>query len=249
MKRLIVTALVLAGSWMVGPEGKAHPPGVHPGIIFVANGSGDSTVVTENLCEVLSITKWPMKVDTIRWTSFGGPRRDHNDVARHRAFGRRLACRIQAAQQAFPGVKIYLMGHSSGTHVILAAAECLPPGSIDRIVLLAPSVSCSYDLRGALRATREGIDSYYSLQDPILDRVADTMGTADGVRDTPAAGQVGFRCPPPFVPDSQLYCLLRQYPWRPGTYDGTHNQGYHYGPTHYNFLRLVVLPNMVAFHQ
>jgi len=248
MKRIIMAAiLVLAGSWLAGPDVSASPPGVHPGIIFVANGAGDSTQVTENLCEVLSITKWPLKVDTVRWSGFGGPFLDSNDAERHRAFGMRLACKIQAAQRVCPGAKIYLMGHGAGAHVVLAAAEFLPPGSIDRIVLLAPSVSCSYDLRCALRTAREGIDSYYSLQDNVLLKVADSIGTADGRRG-PSAGLVGFRCPPPTVPDAQLYGLLRQYPWRPGTYDCTGNQGYHFGPTHAAFLRLVVLPNMVAFH-
>src|SRR5260370_25545311 len=121
MKRSTLAAfLALAGSWLVGQEAKAFPPGVYPGIIFVANGSGDSTQVTENLCEVLSITKWPLRVDTTRWTSFGGPVRDHNDVVRHRTYGMRLACKVLAAQQACPGAKIYLIGHSSGTHVIFA---------------------------------------------------------------------------------------------------------------------------------
>src|SRR5260370_41600016 len=138
------------------------------------------------------------------------------------------------------------MGDPSGTHGILAAAECLPPGSIDRIVLLAPSVSCTYDLRRAIRTAREGLDVYYSLQDGVLDLVGDSMGTADAIRGVPAAGQVGFRCPPPCVPDAHLYHMVRQYPWRPGVYDATCNQGTHFGPTSYNFLRLVVLPNMVA---
>ena len=248
MKRIIMAAiLVLAGSWLAGQDAKAIPPCVHPGIIFVANGSGDSTQVTENLCDVLSVTKWPLKVATTRWSGFGGPSRDHNDVARHRGFGLLMACRIKEAQKACPGAKIYLMGHSSGTHVVLAAAESLPPGSVDRIVLLAPSVSCTYDLRRALKTSREGIDVYYSLHDGVLDFAGDAFGTADGIRDVPAAGQVGFRCPPKSVPGAQLYLQLRQYPWRPGVYDATCNQGYHYGPTNYNFLRLVVLPNMVSF--
>jgi hypothetical protein len=248
MKRIIMSVfLVLAAPWLVGHQAKAIPPCVHPGIIFVANDAGDTTDLTENLCEVMSQTKWPLKVDTTRWSSFGGPFRDYNYVERHRAAGLRMACRIQAAQRACPGAKTYLMGHGAGAAVVLAAAECLPPGSIDRIVLLHPGVSTIYDLRPALHTAREGIDVYFSLQDGVMIGMNNVFSNSDGRRDVPAAGLVGFRCPPPFVPDAQLYHLVRQYPWRPGTYECTRNQGYHPGPIQYQFLRVVVLPNMVSF--
>jgi pimeloyl-ACP methyl ester carboxylesterase len=247
MKRIIMAALlILAGSWLVGQEAKAAPPCVHPGIIFVANDAGDTTALTENLCEVLSVNQWPMRVATTRWSSFGGPARDYNYAALHRAHGLRMAAQVMAAQRAYPGAKIYLMGHSSGAHVVLAAAEALPPGSIDRIVLLSPAVSCTYDLRRALKASREGMDVYTSLQDGVLIDRVDMFGTADGIRDVPAAGVVGFRCPPRSAPDAQLYHLLRQYPFRPEM-DSTGNWGYHFGSIQCNFLRLVVLPNMVSF--
>jgi hypothetical protein len=249
LKHIFLAAfLVLAGSWAAGQNAQAFAPGVHPAVIFVANDAGDTTALTDNLCEVLSGTKWPMKVDTTRWSAFGGPFRDYNYVSQHRAFGLRMACRIQAAQRVCPGAKTYLMGHGAGAAVVLAAAESLPPGSVDRIVLLAPAVSTTYDLRPALRTSREGIDVYYSLQDGHLIDARDIIGNADCVRDVPAAGVVGFRCPCPAEPDSGLYCLVRQFPFNPLTYECTGNQGSHCGPIHYGFLRLVVLTNMVAFY-
>jgi hypothetical protein len=243
----MATFLVLAGSWLVGHDAKAIPPCVPPGIIFVANDAGDATDLSDNLCETLSMTKWPLKVDVTRWTSYGGPFRDYNFVELHRAGGRRMACRIQAAQAVCPGAKTYLIGHGAGAAVVLAAAECLPPGSVDRLVLLAPGVSTTYDLRPALRTSREGIDVYYSLQDGVMIGMNDTFTNSDGLRCVPPAGLVGFTCPPQCVLDAHLYHLVRQYPWRPLTYEGAANQGYHPGPVHYRFLRLVVLPNMLSF--
>ena len=68
----------------------------------------------------------------------------------------------------------------------------LPPDSVDRIILLAPSVCTSYDLRPALRTARHGIDVFYSTEDRvILGLGMRIVGTAEHDCDI-AAGQVGF---------------------------------------------------------
>ena len=77
--------------------------------------------------------------------------------------------------------RVTAIAESSGSHVVLAAAECLPPGSVERIVLLAPSVASGYDLRRAIRATNSGIDVYYSPVDQVLDLAVNSVGTADRV--------------------------------------------------------------------
>ena len=79
--------------------------------------------------------------------------------------GQRLACRVTALRQASPAAEVYLVGHSAGCAVVLAAAESLPPGGVNRIILLAPSASLDYDLRPALRCARGGIDVFYSDRD------------------------------------------------------------------------------------
>jgi pimeloyl-ACP methyl ester carboxylesterase len=240
-----VAALWAAAFLGAGPAtAQAHR--TPPGVIFVANGSGDSKTVTENLGLVLAGTPWPLCVRTINWTSYGGARRDHNYVTNHRKYGALMAAEVELLRKRCPEKRVYLMGHSSGTHVVLNAAECLPSGSIERIVLLAPSVSCTYDLRRAIKATRSGIDVYYSLADQVLDRAVDAIGTADGIRDVPAAGQVGFRRLPPNVPDAALYCLVRQYPYHPEVYAGTGHNGGHSGSVRVQFLRLVTIPNMLS---
>jgi pimeloyl-ACP methyl ester carboxylesterase len=157
-----------------------------------------------------------------------------------------MAAQVEAIRKRCPGTRICLMGHSSGTHVVLAAAESLPPGSIDRIVLLSPSVSSTYDLRRALKATCTGIDVYYSPDDGVLFVAIPNYGTADGLCGVPAAGQVGFCRPPASLPDSQLYGLVHQYRFDDNLYAGTGNHGGHHGPCRERFLRLVVLPNIMG---
>jgi len=239
--------LALCGAAFVGVRpAAAQLQNAPPAMLFVANGSGDSNALTENLRLIIADASLPFRINTVRWTCYGGPRQDHSYVANHRHFGAVMAARVEEFRKKCPAVRVYLAGHSSGTHVVLAAAECLPPGSIERIVLFAPSVSCTYDLRQAIKATRSGIDVYYSAEDQVLDIAVDAYGTADGIRDTPAAGQVGFKRLPHTVPDANLYGLVRQYRYNPGMYAGTGYNGGHHGSLRPTFLRLVALPNMLS---
>src|SRR5205807_1552488 len=83
--------------------------------------------------------------------------------------------------------------HSAGSAVCLAAAEALPPDSIERIILLSPSIASDYDLRPSLRSAREGIDVFCSRLDIWqLGLGVALVGTADGCRGCDAAGRVGF---------------------------------------------------------
>jgi pimeloyl-ACP methyl ester carboxylesterase len=137
-----------------------------------------------------------------------------------------------------------LLGYSTGSAVVLAAAELLPRGSIDHIILLAPSVCASHDLRPALGTARDGIDVFYSNDDRIiLGAGMKILGTAEG-GCRQAAGQSGFKpvivCPG----DAALYSKLRQHEWDP-VVAWTGNDGGHYGSNQPDFLRVYVLPLLV----
>jgi pimeloyl-ACP methyl ester carboxylesterase len=147
-------------------------------------------------------------------------------------------------RHAFPDRRIYLVGHSAGCHVILAAAAYLPANSVDHIVLLAPSVSACYDLRPALRCARGGIDSYFSREDNVLITATGWYGTADGHTGA-IAGLVGFACPHPASSDAGLYAKLRQFGWDRSV-ARTGYLGGHYGATRSAFLASYVLPRMMA---
>jgi pimeloyl-ACP methyl ester carboxylesterase len=215
------------------------------GVVFVANGSGDSHTVSTNLRHVVAETAAPLQIETCVW-SHGRWRCliDHVDHANHLAHGRLLALQVAAYRQAYPDCRIYLIGHSAGCAVVLAAAELLPPESINRIILLAPSVCMTYDLRPALRTTRCGIDVFHSSRDRvILGLLMKIVRTADRGCHT-AAGRSGFTpvlaCPT----DAALYGKLRQHPWNPAV-DWTGHNGGHYGSNRADFLRAYVLPLMI----
>jgi pimeloyl-ACP methyl ester carboxylesterase len=216
------------------------------GIVFVADGSGDIRTLSANLNQVVAETSAPLRVETFVW-SHGRGRvvADHRDHANHLAQGCRLAAQVAACRQQCANRPIFLIGHSAGCAVILAAAEMLPPNSVDRMVQLAPSVSATYDLRRALRTIRCGMDVFFSRRDRlVLGLGMRIVGTADRQSRT-AAGRYGFvpviTCPA----DAALYSKLREYPWGPEV-AWTGNRGGHPGSLHAGFLRAYVLPLLAS---
>jgi pimeloyl-ACP methyl ester carboxylesterase len=217
----------------------AIPPA---GVVFIANGSGDFRTVSANLRQVVAETAIPLQIETLVWShGWGRYVLDHVDHANHLSQGRWLAAHVTAYRQAYPERRVYLIGHSAGCAVVLAAAEALPRDSVDRIILLAPSVCVSYDLRPALRTAHQGIDVFHSSEDTVvLGLGMRLVGTAEGGCRT-AAGQCGFTpvltCPA----DAVLYGKLRQHPWDPIVAWSGHDGG-HYGSNQAAFLRAYVLP-------
>jgi pimeloyl-ACP methyl ester carboxylesterase len=219
------------------------PPGQTPaGVVFVANGSGDFRTVSATLAQAIAETCTPLQVETFVWShGWGRMVIDHVHHANHLEQGRRLAAEVAAYRRAYPQRRVYLIGHSAGSAVVLAAAEQLPPDSVDRIILLGPSVCVTYDLRPALRAVRCSIEAFYSSEDRlVLGLGMMIVGTAEGGCRRPA-GRCGFTpvlsCPE----DAALYRKLRQHPWDP-VVEWTGNDGGHYGNNRADFVRAYVLP-------
>jgi pimeloyl-ACP methyl ester carboxylesterase len=241
---LLVASLSTAGCAGSRQEVYSPPPCVLGcrGIILVADGAGNFQAASTSLRQVAARQQVPLEVRTFDW-SHGYPRvlADHVDYAHARSEGQRLAAEVALLRQECPGTEIYLVGHSAGCGVVLAAAEALPCGYVDRIVLLSPSVSVCYDLRPALRSVRETVDAFYSENDWLyLALFTRIVGTSDR-HWSAASGRFGFQpqvCTPE---DALLYTRLRQFPWQPALVT-TGNLGGHYGAYQPAFLRQYVLP-------
>jgi pimeloyl-ACP methyl ester carboxylesterase len=131
-----------------------------------------------------------------------------------------------------------VVAHSAGCAVALYATETLPPDSIHRLILLAPSVSAGYDIRPALWSAREGVDVFCSKKDWVaLGFVTRVVGTTDRAW-AKAAGRHGFH--PPGL-DQAESTRLRQHFWTPELAWTGHTGGHH-GMHNPAFLHAYVFP-------
>jgi pimeloyl-ACP methyl ester carboxylesterase len=181
-------------------------------LVFVANGVGGSTVVSDNLLELNSEKRLGMRIQMVPWCRHNSLFMDLTDQEAQLNAAARIACSVSAIRQDCPSARIFFVGHSAGARVVLAAAELLPPKSVDRIIVLAPAVSCTYDLTTALKTSRYGIDNFFSSEDSVLDSENRHYRNADGPK-THAAGRAGFHLVSCDKHDIDLYRNLRQYRW------------------------------------
>jgi pimeloyl-ACP methyl ester carboxylesterase len=241
VRGLRIFLVLLAAAWAGGCAKELtvseQPIVLAPNVIFVADGAGDFRAASTSVRKVVARDCLPGSVQTVIW-SHGYMRilKDQLDYAYARAQGYQLAETILALRQTHPEVGIYVVGHSAGAVVALAAAESLPPCTIDAMALLAPSLSTFYDVRPALLAVRRHMDVYYSTHDNLyLGLGTGIVGTSERLH-APASGRVGFQV----YEDS---CKLRQHQWQCSDWH-TGNRGGHYGAYQPGFLREQVIPLM-----
>jgi pimeloyl-ACP methyl ester carboxylesterase len=242
---LLVPGLVgLSGCALNRTEVRSYAPpgGTERGVVFSADGAGGFLATSEALRQGVEKDGLPLRVEPVVWQhGWGRFLADQTDFAYARSQGRQLAERVAAYRRACPAGEIYLVGHSAGCTVVLAAVESLPPGTVNRVVLLAPSLSAAYDLRPALRGVRCSVDVFCSRRDWFyLGLGTSLIGTADR-RWSAASGRVGFRPAAGSPEDQALYARLRQHPWHP-CLAWTGNWGGHYGGYQPAYLRAYVLP-------
>jgi hypothetical protein len=211
-------------------------------VVFVVDGAGDYRSASTAMRETAAADGWPLDVRTFVWShGFLRTLADHTDYDWARERGRELAGVVLAQKQAQPNMPISIMGHSAGAYPALIAAEQLPPETLQRIVLLSPSVWSGYDVRPAMRATRDGMDVFYSRNDRVwLGVFTAFAGTSDDSQQTRPAGRFGFE--PKVLPGEEpFFTKLRQYEWN-STLDQTGHDGGHTGAYQPGHLRKFVLP-------
>jgi pimeloyl-ACP methyl ester carboxylesterase len=213
--------------------------------VFVADGAGNFQGASRMLHSVATADRLPIDVRTYDWShGYGRILADQLLYGDAREEGRHLAGAVLDYRRAHPDIPIYLTGHSAGAGVVLAALEALPPGVVERAILLSPSVSTYYDLRPALCRVNRSLHVFYSERDCwYLGVYTRLVGTADR-RWTATSGRVGFHvCPEELGPE--LLGKLYQRSWHPADQQ-LGNLGGHYGNYQPNFLRAHVLPLIFA---
>lgn len=212
-------------------------------VVLIADGAGDYRGLSTAVGRAVAEAELPLTVESLGWSH--GYRRSFTDQVdcRHaRREGERLASAVLAHRAACPDRPVYLLSHSAGAAVTLAAARCLPPDSVERIIFLAPTVSAFADVRPALACSRQGVDVFTSCRDRMAWVVGFFMIGAEGHLLPRVAGRVGFFEPRATTwEDHLLFGKLRQHAWDP-SWTWTGHDGSHYGIYQPGFLRHVVLP-------
>ncbi len=181
-------------------------------LVFVVDGVGGSMMTSEHLREVNDERQLGLRIQNVPWCRQNAIFQDLVDHEAQINAAAKLACSVEAIHKDAPKARIFLLGHSAGTRVVLVAAEMAPAKSIERIFVLHAAVSSTYDLTGALKSTRLGIDNFWSSEDGILDAMVQHKGTADGQKG-PAAGRAGFQLVSTDKKDVEAYRNVRQIRW------------------------------------
>jgi hypothetical protein len=214
-----------------------------PGIVFVADGIGGMDALGKIGRQCWAACGVPHEIRTFRWSHgtchwLQDLQDEHNILWK----GQKLAAKVREAKAKDPDRPIYLVGRSGGAGIVLTAAAHLPPDTVERIVLLSPAVSPSYDLSAAFRATRAEIVCFCSCNDQVLLNLGTSLfGTVDRVYG-PSAGLHGFILPGNEEKDRcDLYSRLVHVRWRPDMLCEAH-PGLHVSALSPLFLRREVAP-------
>jgi pimeloyl-ACP methyl ester carboxylesterase len=188
-----------------------------PGLVVLVGGVGgiDSLGIWGRMA--LPRADVPHELREFRWTyCTGRVLRDLQDTHHFHERAVDLAREVYDWKIGHPDRPVFLVGHSGGGGLVLEAAGMLPPGTLERVILLSAAVSPWYDLRPALRATRRDIVSFCSPMDWVLLGVGTSQfGTTDRVYAC-AAGKCGFAIPADLDEEGrQLYNKLTQSAWKP----------------------------------
>jgi hypothetical protein len=215
------------------------------GLVIVADGVGGLDLCGIALRYALGAEKMPHAVELVPWGhGLGRWLADLTDVANRDSHARLVAQNVRRYKTERPLDPIYLVAKSGGSGVVVKALELLDEQQVERVVMLAPALSPSYDLSNALRAVRREMVVFWSPLDVIiLGAGTRVFGTIDRVK-TASAGLVGFRVPPLGSSNhnkGQQYDKLRQIRWRPRMAAAGYLGG-HFGPDNPLFLRRYVVP-------
>jgi pimeloyl-ACP methyl ester carboxylesterase len=230
-----------AATWLDDDRSDTRP------LVWVLDGAGDLKGCSSALAPVIATAGNPVELSVFPWSH--GHRRlliDQVDMTHSKVQGIKLAQAILERKAREPGRRVVVVAHSAGCAVALAACDRLPIDAVDRVILLAPSVSTGYDIRPTLWSAKEGVDVYCSTKDWLaLGFVLHVVGTTDSFWSSSAAGRWGFQ------PKGQRKLAdleatrLRQHFW---TQDlaWTGHTGGHHGMHAPAFIQTYLLPLMVG---
>jgi hypothetical protein len=234
------TAPVCSPLWTCRRRGRSA---VRPGVVITVEGIGGFDILGPQATASLRKAGLPHEVRNFRWSHGTGHFLvDLQDTQHLFKKADALALFLIQLRAESPNRPIYVIARSAGAGLTLFALEQVPPGTVERTILLSAAVSPSFDLRPALRATRGELVAFYSRNDQIvLNWGTRHFGTADRYYG-PSAGLRGFVPPTELDREGRaLYRRLVQVSWTPRMIlEG--NPGNHIGTGQPGFLCAEIVP-------
>jgi len=228
-----VTSLILALGLGTGCAPRATP-GASRVVVFVPGVSGDGpwyAGLKRGLGDVrIETHSWgaPLPLFAMNFSN----RRIHDEAEA------KLARRLRKLVQDHRPARVDIVAHSAGCGVALGALRQIDRPIVTSVVLLAPSVSPTYDLARSLAHVQGNIHAFHSDRDTLfLSWRTSNFGTYDNVR-AKAAGNAGFDLSA-LAPELRGRIVQHAYDpaWRELGNDGSHD-----GPLAQAFVKRVVAP-------
>jgi hypothetical protein len=213
------------------------------GLVIVIGGIGGLDWCGIALRRLLKNKRPPFTIQIFPWgLGFGRWHADLTNISNRDMKAKLIAETIRLYKANQPECPVFVVAKSGGSGVAVKALELLGDKSVERVVLLAPAVSPTYDLTAALHAVSREIVVFWSPLDVlVLGAGTRLFGTMDRVKAI-GAGLVGFRLPPVNSAETaREYGKLRQVRWHPRMAASGHLGG-HMGTDSPFFLRKYVVP-------
>lgn len=216
-------------------------------LVWIIDGAGDLRGCSNAFSASNALVGEPVEMNVFVWSH--GYRKlllDQVGSTHAKNQGIRLAREILDRKMAEPGRRVVVVAHSAGCAVALAACDLLPIDAVDRVLLLAPSVSTSYDIRPTLWSAKEGVDVFCSKKDWVaLGFVVRVVGTTDNFWSGSAAGRFGFKPKKSNALVDAEQARLRQHFWSEEVAWTGHTGGHH-GMHEPAFVKLYLMPLLVG---
>jgi len=216
-------------------------------LVWIVDGAGDLRGCSNAFNGSNAQMGEPVEMNVFQWSH--GYRRlllDQIGTTHAKMQGMRLAREILDRKMCEPGRRVVLVAHSAGCAVALAACEQLPIDALDRVLLLAPSVSTGYDIRPTIWSAKEGVDVFCSKKDWVaLGFVVRVVGTTDNFWSGAAAGRFGFKPKKPNALAEAEQNRLRQHFWSEDVAWTGHTGGHH-GMHEPAFLQTFLMPLLLG---
>ncbi len=247
-RQLVICLGILATLVFCGCENNAAfktPERLDAGLVVILPGIEGESAANQNIRDGLNAAGVDRSLQIWHWgrpVPGVGMILNQIDFLGNYIAGEKIAQRVMAYQDEYPGRPVHIIGHSGGGGIAVFAASALPEGrKVTGLVLLSASISSGHDVTRALNNCSSGIVNFYNTNDLALLGLATTVLGNVGGAHGPSAGLQGFKTPDGSADENKrlAYKKLYQVPLTGAMLEGATA---HFSTTQRSFISTYVAP-------